>query len=248
MTYPRFWRSLQNKAVIRHLSFVILLCTTTLLFGQRTIKILYVGNSLTYSNDMPVMVEEIGKLQGVTIVSTVLANPDYALEDHLKAGKVIEELASNHYDFLVAQQGPSARPESQTNLMEFTQKFSAECKKNKTRLALYMVWPSKARSFDFEAVIHSYTNAARRTSSILCPAGRAWLVAWSRDPKLPLYGPDEFHPSVTGSFLAAMVIYGSLVEDNDWSLLGYDKLSVKKDVTEVQFDLLKKSAQVTIGH
>lgn len=230
------------------LSSLIVFCAVAQSFSQGTIKILYVGNSLTYYNDLPAMVEEIGKRQGITIESTRLLNPDYAIEDHLKEGKVILELQASHYNFVVAQQGPSARPESQANLLEFSQKLSVECKKNKTRMALYMVWPSKARSFDFESVIKSYTNAARRSSSILCPAGRAWLVAWSRDPALPLYDKDEFHPSITGSFLAALVIYGTLVEDTDWSVLEYDKLSIKKNMSEVQFDLLKKSAQATVGH
>ena len=221
---------------------------TMLAFGQRTLKILYVGNSLTYFNDLPAMVEEIGKLEGVTITTTRFLSPDYALEDHWKEGKWLLEIQAQHYDFVVVQQGPSARPESQKNLMEYIEKFSGECKKNKSRLALYMVWPSKARSFDFESVIKSYTSAARRTSSVLCPAGRAWLVAWSRDPNLPLYGPDEFHPSVMGSFLSAMIIYGSLVEDTAWDLLEYEKLSIKKAMTEAQFDLLKRSTLVSLGN
>ena len=113
---------------------------------------------------------------------------------------------------------------------------------------MYMVWPSKARSFDFEGVIKSYTLAARHTSAVLCPVGRAWLVAWSRDPNLPLYGPDEFHPSVMGSFLAAMIIYGSLVEDADLEALEYEKLSVKKEMTTEQFDLLKRSTLASLGN
>ena len=42
------------------------------------------------------------------------------------------------------------------------------------------------------------------------PAGDAWLAAWRRDPDLRLYGPDGFHPTVLGSYLAALVIYGGL--------------------------------------
>ena len=33
-------------------------------------------------------------------------------------------------------------------------------------------------------------------SATLLPAGPAWLAAWRRVPKLRLYGPDGFHPSV----------------------------------------------------
>ena len=45
---------------------------------------------------------------------------------------------------------------------------------------------------------------------MLLPVGQAWLDAWSRDSDLALYGPDDFHPSVEGSYLAALVIYSRL--------------------------------------
>jgi hypothetical protein len=32
-------------------------------------------------------------------------------------------------------------------------------------------------------------------------------MAWEQDSTLPLYGPDEFHPSTMGTYLAAMVVF-----------------------------------------
>jgi len=42
------------------------------------------------------------------------------------------------------------------------------------------------------------------------PAGEAWRAAWRRDSTLALYGPDAFHPSILGTYVAALVIYGGL--------------------------------------
>jgi hypothetical protein len=42
---------------------------------------------------------------------------------------------------------------------------------------------------------------------MLLPVGEAWRAAWRRDPEMPLYGPDGFHPTATGTYLAALVIY-----------------------------------------
>ncbi len=42
---------------------------------------------------------------------------------------------------------------------------------------------------------------------MLFPVGEAWLAAWRRDPSVPLYGPDGFHPTPTATYLAALVIY-----------------------------------------
>jgi hypothetical protein len=38
----------------------------------------------------------------------------------------------------------------------------------------------------------------------------AWLAAWRRAPRTALYGPDEFHPSLLGSTLAALVVFARL--------------------------------------
>jgi len=42
---------------------------------------------------------------------------------------------------------------------------------------------------------------------MLLPVGEAWRAAWRRDPDVPLYGPDGFHPTPTATYLAALVIY-----------------------------------------
>jgi hypothetical protein len=59
-------------------------------------------------------------------------------------------------------------------------------------------------------VIESYRLAADDVRGVVLPVGQAWLDAWARDSGLSLYGPDDFHPSVEGSYLAALVIYARL--------------------------------------
>jgi hypothetical protein len=108
---------------------------------------------------------------------------------------------------VVLQQGPSALPESRRLLIAYTKRFDAEIKKAGARTALYMVWPSRARRGDFQGVSQSYAVAAKEVSGLLIPAGDAWRAAWAADATLPLYGADGFHPSPTGTYLAALVAY-----------------------------------------
>jgi hypothetical protein len=49
---------------------------------------------------------------------------------------------------------------------------------------------------------------------MLFPVGRAWQEAWKLDPVMPLYGSDGFHPSLTGSWLAALVMIDRLYTVN----------------------------------
>jgi len=53
----------------------------------------------------------------------------------------------------------------------------------------------------FDTVIRSAVNA------LLYPVGEARRIAWRRDSRLQLYGPDGFHPSPAGTYVAALVIY-----------------------------------------
>jgi hypothetical protein len=75
---------------------------------------------------------------------------------------------------------------------------------------LLTVWPEGYRSNALGDVIASYAHAAKAARAELYPAGVAWQAAWSRTPSLPLYGPDGFHPSPLGTYLAALVVAAGL--------------------------------------
>lgn len=207
------------------------------------LRILFVGNSLTYTNDLPALLKEIGEQDGVNVTYKSFLFPNYGLADHLNNGDVQAEIEKGHYDVVVAQQGPSALPESQALLLRDATILADLCKKNgHTQLALYMVWSAMSRSFDMDNVIYSYTQAAQKTESLLCPAGLAWKNAWQTDPNLPLYTTDNFHPSLTGSVLAALTIYGVLKEKKDFSFIQYTKVSWKSQISEIDFEKMKAAA------
>jgi hypothetical protein len=193
------------------------------------------------------LVAEIGKQDGITFTYTSFLFPDYSLEDHWKEGKVKAEIEKGGYDFVVAQQGPSALPESQVLMLEYAKRFTEVCNKNRSKLALYMVWPSKARSFDMDNVINSYTKAAGKTGSLLCPAGLAWKNAWIADSTLLLYSPDNFHPALTGSVVAAFTIYGSLADKNNFDFVKHSNCSWKDEITSERLGILKKAVLKAMG-
>ena len=206
-------------------------------------KILFVGNSLTYYNDLPETVKKIARQNHHKIMVESFAKPNYSLEDHWNEGKVSQAIKKNHYDVVIFQQGPSALRSSRENLVAYAVFFAKLCKEYNSQSAFYMVWPSGDRYSDFENVIYSYTSAADTTDSILCPAGTAWLNAFSAKKDFPLYTTDGFHPSEYGSLLSAMVIYGALFNKIDFDFMLKDKLIGKKVDHDDWFAL--KSAAVT---
>lgn len=174
-------------------------------------RILFIGNSLTYQNDLPGMVSMLARSVGRKLVCESISLPDYGLEEHWKSGDAGEAIARGKWDIVVLQQGPSAEPASRRLLVDYTKRFDAEIKKAGARTALYMVWPSRQRRGDFAAVSQSYRAAADAVGATLVPVGDAWRAAWAIDSKLPLYAADNLHPSGVGSYLAALVVYRHLL-------------------------------------
>ena len=182
--------------------------------GRARLHVLFLGNSLTAANDLPQLVAAIGARAGrVDIDYETVAPGGVNLEDHWNFTGGREAVERGGWDVVVMQQGPSALPESQVNLSTWAGRFADEIRQRGGRPALFAVWPEVQRPYAFATVAASYRNAALASNSELYRAGTAWKAAWRRNPKLRLWGPDGFHPSPLGSYLAAAVVYGGLTKN-----------------------------------
>jgi lysophospholipase L1-like esterase len=211
---------------------------------QDTLRVLFVGNSLTATNDLPGVVATLARTLGpVPIETGTIAPGGTSLEDHWNAGRVPEALASGDWDVVVMQQGPSALPESQANLIEWARRFADLARRHGVRLALLTVWPESYRAAALNDVIASYANAAEAADAELYPAGVAWRAAWSRTPSLPLYGPDGFHPSALGTYLTALVVLAGLTGEEPIGLpFKLDQPGVKLTISPARAQLLRVAA------
>lgn len=175
------------------------------------LRVLFVGNSLTYANDLPSMIEALAESSGgKRLKHKSVALPDYGLEEHWNQGDARRLIAKGEWDVVVLQQGPSASEEGRAMLLKYARLFCEEIKRAGARPALYMVWPSRGRFGDFDRSNESYAMAAKENGAMLLPVGEAWRAAWHGDASLALYSTDNFHPSPAGSYLAALVIYEQL--------------------------------------
>ncbi|MGE5692049.1 MAG: hypothetical protein ACM33B_15980 [Pseudomonadota bacterium] len=175
------------------------------------LRVLFVGNSLTATNDLPAAVAAIAERVGgrpFEVRAVVPGGVD--LQDQWEWTGARDVLDGERWDVVVLQQGPSALPESQAHLRLWTQRWAAAIRARGARPALLQVWPEGDRPEALPAVLRSYAAAASAADATLLPAGAAWREAWRRDPALPLYGPDRFHPSLLGTALAALVVHAAL--------------------------------------
>ena len=200
-------------------------------------RLLFIGNSLTYATDLPKLVESLARAKGVRVKAEMVAFPDHSLEDHWQRGDALRAIKRGGWSLVVLQQGPSAMPDSQVLLREYVKRFDAEIRKTGAKTALYMVWPSRARTQDFDGVSASYSAAARDVGALLFPVGAAWRAAWKHDPSLALYSPDGLHPSREGTYLAALVM---VTRAFGLDPKGLPAPGIKKEIAEILQSVAKE--------
>jgi hypothetical protein len=175
------------------------------------LRVLFIGNSLTYVNDLPAVVAAFAEAAGETPPEyRAVVVGGFSLEDHWRQGEARKAIEREKWDIVVLQQGPSASAEGRALLLRYARRFAPEIRRAGAKPALYMVWPSAGRRQDFGQVSDSYRLAAEDIRGMLLPAGEAWRRVEKRAPKLALYSGDGLHPTVAGSYVAGAVIYAQL--------------------------------------
>lgn len=199
-------------AVLIFLSLLVIDAASQNAAKPSELRVLFIGNSLTFTNDLPAIVKAIAEHNKKKFSYKMVAHPNFSLEDHINQGKALKVIKEGKWDFVVLQQGSSALPDSRKNLLEFTRRFAREIKSINAKPALFMVWPYQSRMFDFDKVRESYSLAAKEVEGVFLPAGESWRIAWESKPELQLYS-DGLHPTQLGSYLAAAVIYQRLFNE-----------------------------------
>lgn len=174
------------------------------------LRVLYLGSSLTYANEMPAIVQAFAAATGKSLDFTVVAKGGASFEDHWKQGDALRKIKQGGWSFVVLQQGPSTLPESRENMRRYARHFSEPIHKAGARPALYMVWPSADRMAYFDDVRETYTLTAQDMGGMMVPAGEAWRGVWRREPQAPLLKRDGVHPTALGSFTIALSIFSML--------------------------------------
>jgi hypothetical protein len=216
--------------------------------NKEKLRVLFVGNSLTYVNNLPEIVAQLAKSAKQRKLSfKMIAYPNFSLEDHWNKGEVQKVLAKEKWDYVVMQQGPSAFADGRKVLIDYAKKFAEPIARAGAKPAFYMVWSSSDRLGDFAGVSQTYSLAAKEVGGLFLPAGEAWLEAWKLDPKIELYDSDRFHPNQAGSYLAALVIYQQLYKQSPIGLSSRFRLSFEEEIhlSENQAEVLQKAAAET---
>lgn len=180
--------------------------------AHETIRVLYVGNSYTFSNDMPAMVSAMSRASpgAVRIEAGSVVQPGATLEDHWLAGNVQKAIRERKWDVVVLQEHSTRPMDDPQRLLHFGRLLGREIRAAGARTLLFLTWPRQSRPESMGALEAGYRALARELNAPLVPVGPAWLAAMRRSPSIALYQEDGSHPTRLGSYLTACVFYLAL--------------------------------------
>jgi len=168
-------------------------------------RILFVGNSHTFFNDMAHSFAMLWKAAtGEEIIPTVLCHPGMGFDYHLKEYfEVRYNLLYGKYDYAVFQQ--KAHPFAGTDSdFEDGRKLAALAQKAGVKPVFAFTWAEKIAPEHQDAMNAFHDRLCAETGALLSPVGRVWQEALRLDPALPLYFSDGEHASVYGDYLIAL--------------------------------------------
>ena len=185
---------------------------------QQTIRVLFIGNSYIYVNDLPWLIQQLAESAKETkrLETEMVVVGGSTLKSHWKRGKALRLLKAKQWDYVVLQEQSTLPITNPKEMYKYASLFDAEIKRVNSQTVFYLTWAKQNQPETQQILTDSYMTIARELQAKVVPVGIAWQKVQEANPKLNLYNPDQSHPSPIGSYLAACVFYktfyqGSLV-------------------------------------
>jgi hypothetical protein len=193
-------------------------------------KVFFIGNSYTYTNNMPDMLRDFALAKGDTVTYATSAPGGYTFQDHTTTAATITGIFSQQWDIVVLQeqsQLPSFPPtQVATDVYPFATRLDSFIHENDTctQTMFMMTWGRRdgdaSNCAGYPVVCtyagmqgrlrESYMEMTQDNNATIAPVGAAWKVVRDSFPSIDLYVADGSHPSVAGSYLQACVFYASI--------------------------------------
>jgi len=181
----------------------------------RSTAVLFVGNSLTYVNNLPALLRALGDAQGTAISTETWAAPGGTLAERWREGHVAEALRERRFDVVLLQEQGGHLSACMASAQE---QRKAPCaaslrayrdiarlaREHGARTLLFQTWGPDEK---WQARLdRSLRLVAEETSASIFDAAGALDALRKAQPKVVLY-PDGTHPSTQASLMLALALY-----------------------------------------
>lgn len=170
-------------------------------------KILFIGNSHTFFNDMPEMVRLFGKARGVDIDVVQNTSGGRGMDWQSNQFDVRFNVLFGGYDYIVVQHIAHPFP-GRDHLLDAAAKLMPYLAKSGAKIINFLPWSEKKLP-EGQAVINEAHDAlhARYPDLIKAPVGYIWDELRHSHPEIELYWHDSEHASPLGSWLIAATFF-----------------------------------------
>ncbi|MDQ3865458.1 MAG: hypothetical protein M3304_01320 [Actinomycetota bacterium] len=194
------------------------------------IRVLFVGNSFTYRNEMPALVQQLAAADedAARIIAVEYVASNWSLRAASEDDGLARVVREVRWDVVVLQERsylPALAPEARAVEMDpFAYALRSQIERAGAETMLFMAWgyengddsavPGDTFTAMQERVAYGYRELGRNLDARVAPVGLAWAEALRRAPGVDLWADDGRHPSRRGSYLAACVFYAFLTEQS----------------------------------
>jgi hypothetical protein len=222
---------------------------------QTCTRILFIGNSYTYVNDLPGMFAKLARAGGYPVETGMAAEGGFTLADHLNSPHTLDELAASKWNFVVLQEQsevPAIEQSRVASMYPAARSLVQKIELLGARPIFFMTWGhlNGAPEFGIQSYAdmqilldQGYLRIADELNAPLAPVGFAWSQAESQNSQLALWQADGSHPSELGTYLAACVFYAVIFRQSPEGLTYHAGLP--KDMTQ---SLQTIAATVVLGN
>lgn len=179
---------------------------------KELIKVLFIGNSHTYYNDMPSLVKRKLDEDGYDCHVTMLAHPAWFLAQHVEDPEAKFNIRFGGYDYVVLQEhahpfGPEEK------FFEAVRTQTDWIKEAGATPVIYLTWAQKNEPEAQQRMTDAHKRIAEETGSLLAHVGDEWWGYMRSWPELEMYADDGAHASPAGSDFAAKMIESEILHD-----------------------------------
>lgn len=173
---------------------------------NKTLKLLFIGNSHTYKNYVPGIVKDLFAQTGVDVHCTALVEGGKELSYHAERRETEMNILYGGYDYIILQ-GKGSVFEPEAYLEGGRTIYNKWISRTDAKTILYLVWSDKGKWEPQSTRVEAHSTLAREIGASVAPAGEIWKPMMRRRPAPELYQPDGNHANPTGSYIAACSIF-----------------------------------------